>query len=95
MHEKQTVMFRTVNGNVTINEALRKPEQSKDIIKQIRFEPQDADELAKLCFDKNINFSEFTRMATDLLKVYFDQQHILLKHSEKLIPVIEMIPKDL
>lgn len=93
MH-KQTTMFHTVNGNVTVNNELRKPEQSKDIIKQVRFEPQDADELRNLCFDKNITFSDYTRKATELLKVYFDQSEILLKNADVIIPMVERLSKN-
>ena len=93
MPPKQTVMFRTVNGNVTVNEVLRKPEQSKDIVKPVRLQPQDADELKDICFEKNTNFSEFTRDALDLLKVYYDHRETLLANTDIFILMAERLSK--
>lgn len=95
MHEKQTVMFRTVNGNVTINEALRKPEQSKDIIKRFRLEPQDDDKIKDLCFENEITFSEFQRTASELLiKQFKNHKKLLNPENDKVLnPVLEILPE--
>lgn len=59
-------------ANVEINPPGHRVEQSKDIIKQVRFEPDSIDQLKELCFQNNITFSDFVRTASEFASAYFN-----------------------
>lgn len=69
----------------------KKVKQSKDVVAQIRFEPQHIKELRNLCFVKSITFPKFVRQAVALYKIYFDHRNILFTRSDEIIPLLRII----
>lgn len=91
MSEQQPIQFRNNYG--TINQNNHKPEQSKDVIKQFRLEPDAADKIKDLCFDKNITFSDFMRKATLFTQIYYDHIDTLLTETKTFVPLAERLSK--
>ena len=57
--------------------------QSKDIIKQVRIEPDTADTIGRVCFRFDVSFSEFARRALKLASIYYPYIDALMQKSVK------------
>ena len=74
-----------VNDNRT-SKPKRNPElQDKGVVKPVRFEPDRVDNIKDVCFEENMNFSEFVRDSTEIGEDYIKYKDTMLGPDKNLI----------
>jgi len=94
MGVQQKIIFNQPSGKIEING--HRVEQSKDVIKQVRFEPDNIERLKQLCFDHNLTFSDFMRTASEFAFEYFDHVSAMMRPEVKdvVVTVVKGLSKN-
>ena len=91
----QRSIFKSVKGNVTVNNFAGQPDESRDEILKARFTSTVADNIRAFCRGRQISVTDYLRRYARLGDVYFDHIDTLADPAAQkiILPLLEVLSK--
>jgi hypothetical protein len=88
----QRSLFSTVNGNVTINNELYHPNESKTTPATVKLTASEKETIKDFCFEHDISVSEFMRNASNFYHRYYGHAAKLIKYQDAVLGLLKNLP---
>ncbi len=88
----QRTLFKTVNGNVTINNELYHPGESKTTPATVKLTSSEKKFIQEFCFKHDMSVSEFMRNASSFYHRYYAHAEKLMKYSDAVMGLLKNLP---
>ena len=89
---KQTTMFKTVNGSVTVNNFGSAYGESKTSPATVKLTFSEKKQIQEFCFQNDLSVSEFMRHAASLYLSFFEQASKLNRYRKAVVSMLDNLP---